>query len=214
LLVRGSLVQKPLGEPAVGIDSPIAKKGPIAPNPLDRAWITIHDQHGFLIMRCLREDSTKGIGHKGTTPESNALTVGPLERLVSDAIHGNHEDAIRNRVGALNRLPRLHLRLIDGLALVELSTDRRRVEKEFRAGECGRPRRLGKPLIPTDQHTEPPGFGLMGHEAEISRREMEFLVVERIVGDMHLPIATGDFSSAVQDDRRVVVEARGTTLEE
>ncbi len=54
----------------------------------------------------------------------------------------------------------------------------------------------------------------MGRKTQIPGREIELLVVERIIGDMHLSIATRDLTPSVQHDGRIVVETGRTTLEE
>ena len=51
-------------------------------------------------------------------------------------------------------------------------------------------------------------------KAEVARREVELLVVQGIVRDVHLAVEPGDASVGLERDRRVVVEALGAPLEE
>ena len=53
-----------------------------------------------------------------------------------------------------------------------------------------------------------------GLKAEIAGREVVLLVVERIVGDVHLAIEAGDGALGIQRDGGVVVEARRAPLEQ
>ena len=51
-------------------------------------------------------------------------------------------------------------------------------------------------------------------EAKIPRRKIKLLVVERIIGDMHLAIATNKLALRVKNDGSVVVKASSAALEE
>ena len=100
-------------------------------------------------------------------------------------------------------------------ALVELPADRRRVEEDLRAR---RARRAARPRGTTGPSTRasPMRASRAGdaREAEVAGREVELLVVERVVGDVHLAVEPGDAAVGVERHRGVVVEARGAPLEE
>ena len=51
-------------------------------------------------------------------------------------------------------------------------------------------------------------------EAQVARREVELLVVERVVGDVHLAVEAQQRAVGVEDDGRVVIEPRRPPLEE
>jgi hypothetical protein len=51
-------------------------------------------------------------------------------------------------------------------------------------------------------------------KAEIAGREIKFLVVERIVGDVHLAVDAAERAIRVEDCGCVVIETGGTLLEE
>ena len=51
-------------------------------------------------------------------------------------------------------------------------------------------------------------------EAEIARREVILLEVQRVVGNVHLAIQAEQRAVGVDDDRRVVIHARRAALEE
>ena len=56
--------------------------------------------------------------------------------------------------------------------------------------------------------------GVDGLEAEVARREVELLVVARVVGDVHLTILAGNRAVLLQHHSGVVIQTRGTTLEQ
>ena len=73
---------------------------------------------------------------------------------------------------------------------------------------------FGVPLVPADENA---GFALGGGErleAEIAGGEVELLVVERVVGDVHLAVDPGERAVGFKDGGGVVIEAGGAALEE
>src|SRR3984893_19310189 len=54
----------------------------------------------------------------------------------------------------------------------------------------------------------------MRDEIEIAGGEIEFFVVARIVGDVHLAVAADDFPGLVDDGDGVVIDARGAALKD
>ena len=51
-------------------------------------------------------------------------------------------------------------------------------------------------------------------KAEVAGGEVVLLVIERIIGDVHLAIAAAERAVGVEDDGRVVVEPGGAALED
>ena len=82
------------------------------------------------------------------------------------------------------------------------------VEEDLRALQRGQPRGFGIPLVPADQHADLAVAGLPGAEAEVARREIELLVVKRVVRDVHLAVDAQQRAVGVNDRRGVVVDAR------
>ena len=82
------------------------------------------------------------------------------------------------------------------------------------------PRRLarrapsGIPLVPADQHADAAVARVEVGEAEIAGREIKFLVVERVVGDVHLAVDAEQRAVGVEDRGGVVIEAGGAALEQ
>ena len=88
------------------------------------------------------------------------------------------------------------------------------IEEHVRALQGGKARALGIPLIPADQRSDRALFEIEALEAQVAGREVILLVVERIVGDVHLAIHAADFAVAADNDGGVVIEPGRTPLEE
>ena len=84
----------------------------------------------------------------------------------------------------------------------------------FAPPQAGEPRAFGIPLVPADQHADAAVARVEIRKAQIARREIEFLVVERIVGNVHLAVHAQQRAVGVEHRGRVVIEAGGAPLEE
>ena len=127
---------------------------------------------------------------------------------------GGDVDAVRDGVGALHGAPGVELRGAVLRLLRRVPADRRRVEENGGAQQRGQPRRLRVPLIPADQACRPRRSGSDGAEAEVARREVELLVVERVVRDVHLAVGAASRAVGVEHDGGVVVDAGRAPLED
>ena len=134
--------------------------------------------------------------------------------LDADAIDRRYEDAVGDRVAALDRLPCVDLFGADFRGLAMPPSDGRRIEQDLRTRHRGQTGRLGEPLIPAYEHADRTARSRMRDEVEIAGGEVVFFVVARIVGDMHLAIATNDFAGLVDDGGGVVVNAGRAALED
>src|SRR6185437_6093010 len=70
------------------------------------------------------------------------------------------------------------------------------------------------PLVPADKRADAAEASIGGLKAEIAGREVILLVVERIVGDVHLAVKAGDGPIGTEGHSRVVVKACRATLKE
>ena len=160
----------------------------------------------------LGEDLTAGAGHEALAPELDAVAADrPLD---PDAVHRGDEAAVGHRVRALDGLPREVLVGAELLLLRRMPADRRGEEEDLRAVHRGEARAFRIPLVPADEHAdaaEPRGPRL---EPEVARREIELLVVQRVVRDVHLAVDAQQGAVGVDDGGGVVVEAFGPLLEE
>ena len=68
--------------------------------------------------------------------------------------------------------------------------------------------RLRIPLIPADTHAD---FRIPRPESQkpqIARREVEFLIIQRVIRNMHLAIHPGNRTVRIQHDSRIVIQTR------
>ena len=117
-------------------------------------------------------------------------------------------------MGALHGLPGARLGLAELGLLGGVPADRGRVEQDLGALQGGEAGGLGVPLVPADERAdlcEARGEGL---EPEVAGGEVVFLVIERVVGDVHLAVDAAERAVGVEDDGRVVVDARRPPLED
>src|SRR5437867_2532564 len=88
------------------------------------------------------------------------------------------------------------------------------IEDDLRAAECRQTCRFRKPLIPADERAYASVARLERAKAEIAGREVELFVIERIIGNVHLAIASNETPISINHDRCVVIHARCAPLKE
>src|SRR5580693_8723813 len=106
-------------------------------------------------------------------------------------------------MSALDRTPRVELSSAELRFLVRMPSDARGIENHLRAAECGEARTFGIPLIPANLDADFSVLGIEIWKSKIARREIKFLVVERIIGDVHLAVFAEE--AAVSIDHRACV---------
>ena len=159
----------------------------------------------FLVVGGLGEDAAEGVGDEAAAPELEAAaacgrrglaSLTPLwidvAVLVADAVDGADEDAVGDGVGALDGLPGVVLALAELGLFAGVPADGGGEEEGFGALERGDAGAFGVPLVPADERADGAGGGVLGQEAEVAGGEVELLVVERVVGDVHLAVDGGD----------------------
>src|SRR5208283_5406876 len=212
------LDHEPLHDLLVRVHSAVAPERPIAANVFYALEVHLGDEHLFLVVRSLGDHLSEGIGNERPAPELKPFTcrlVAPnVARLETHTIRHGDVNAIRNRVGALNGLPGVVLCLAVLRLLVRMPADCRGIEEHVRPLKGGQPRALGIPLVPADQRPKLPEIGFESLESKITLRKVELLVIQRVVGNVHLAIDAQDFAACVDDGRCVVVNPGSAALEQ
>src|SRR5215471_4991206 len=108
----------------------------------------------------------------------------------ADAIYHRYINSVRDRMRALNRPPGVVLSDTEFGLLSRMPTYRRRIKQYIRALQCGKPCAFGIPLIPADKGPQPAGTGVKRAKSEVAWCEIKLLVIERVIGNMHLPVKT------------------------
>ena len=144
----------------------------------------------------------------------NSMPSPPTGLLVADAVDGGDVAAVGDGVAALDGFPGVVLlRAVLGF-LARMPADGGGVEEDLRALQRGEPRGFGIPLVPADQHADLAVARLPGAEAEVAGREIELLVVKRVVRDVHLAVDAQQRAVGVNDRGGVVIDAGGALLEQ
>ena len=133
-----------------------------------------------------RDHLPERIGDKRRAPEFEAAVGRALE---AHAVHRGDENAVGDGVAsagwcARRRAARRRTRAFSR----GMPADGRGIKQNVRAAQAGKPRAFRIPLVPADQHADAAVARVEIGKAQIARREIEFLVVERIVGDVHLAV--------------------------
>ena len=141
-----------------------------------------------------------------------------VSQFMADPVHGANVYAVGDGVGALNGLPGIVLTLPKLVLLGWVPADGGGVKERFRAFQSRKSRCFRVPLVPADQGANWARGGALRLEAEVAGREVELLVIERIVRDVHLAVDGGDVvrlaRGVVKDRGRVVVQPRRTALKQ
>ena len=134
------------------------------------------------------------------------------------AVDGSNKDPVGDGVGALHGAPGVVLWGTVLFFFRGVPADGGGEEEDFGTLEGRHARGFGVPLVPADEGAYFALAGRQGLETEIARGEVELLVVEGVVGDVHLAVGSGDrvfsFGLVVEDGGGVVVEAGGSALKE
>ena len=130
------------------------------------------------------------------------------------AIDRHHRQSVGHGMAALHHGPSLALSLLLLGSVATLVADGRGIDEQLRTGQGHHSGAFGIPLVPANLHAKAAYARVDGLEAEVTGREVEFLVVGRVVGDVHLAIFACDAAIALQNYGRIVVKARGATLKQ
>src|SRR5665213_2861341 len=111
-----------------------------------------------------------------------------IAMLVAYAIHCADKHAIRNGVSSLDGLPRVILALAKLDLLAWMPADRSGEEQRLGTLQRCDASSFRIPLVPANERADGASGGLLRQEPKVPGGEIELLVVERVIGDMHLAI--------------------------
>src|ERR1041385_6775718 len=143
-------------------------------------------------MRGCREDPAEGIAQEGAAPKFQAVSwrgiAVHVAGLVSYTVYHSHVHTVGNGVSALNGAPGVMLRLAKLGFLGRMPPNGGGIEKYLCTLQCSQASAFGIPLVPANQRAHAADPGIEGPVAEIPGGEIVLLVVERVVGNVHLAI--------------------------
>src|SRR5437762_9055478 len=168
------LIDHPLFNAGVGIDSAISQEWPVGPMLVDASPINVGCYNLFLIDRTFCDDFAVRSAHETLPPKFDAISTGG--RFVTDAVRHRDVAPVGDRMTTLNRLPRGMLRLSKFLFLARMPADCRWIKNNLRAVQGSQPRCLRIPLVPAHADTNFAPCCVPRLEPKIARREVKFFV--------------------------------------
>src|SRR6476661_681185 len=127
---------------------------------------------------------------------------------MANAICHGYVASIRDRVTALNGFPRGMLGRSELLLLARMPANCRRIKNDFGTAQRGQPRRFGIPLVPANADSYFAMLGVPRLKPKVAGGEIKFLVIERIVWNVHLAVLAEQLAVRVDDCGGVVINAR------
>src|SRR5260370_2847364 len=205
-------IEQPLLDSRVSIHAPVAQEWAMRTMLVHAIPLHIGEHNLFAIDRPLGNDFAARRRNKALPPNLNSLAT--CGRFMPDAVRSRDVTTIGNRVTALNRFPGRILSRAKFLFFRRMPADGCWVKNHFRSPQCGESCRFRIPLVPANADANLSLRGRPRLKSEIARREIKFLVIKRIVGNMHLAIFAEQVPVAVDDYRGVVIQARAALLEQ
>ena len=135
-------------------------------------------------------------------------------RFYTGAVDRNDGQAVGHAVAALNQLPGLALLGLLPVRVRGYAADGGRVDEQFGAVQGHGTGGFRIPLVPADQYSQRCHRGFDGLESQVSGSEIELLVEERVVRDVHFAVLSGDAAIGLQYHGGIVVDAGCTALEQ
>src|SRR5207245_7646848 len=172
----------------VGIDAPVAQERPVAAGFLAPGGVAFDDEDFLFIARSFGDNLTERIGDKGMAPEFQSRVTFLGFAFESHAVHNRRIYTIGDRMAPLNGPPSIELRVAKLRFLVRMPADTGGIKKNLCATERGDPRSFRIPLVPANLHADASVLGIEIRETEVAGREVKFLVVQVIVGDVHIEV--------------------------
>ena len=206
-------VNESFSQAAELFDATVAEEGPPAADILATLHVDIDQEEGGF-GACFGQELALRSSHEGMTPELDAVGLVRWVFLPAGAVDSNDREAVGDGMTSLNGLPSTELALLLFVGVTALPTDGGGVDEKFGTLQRHETGSFGVPLVPTNLYAEATDRGLDRVEAQVAWREVELLVVGRVIGDVHLAIGASDASILLEHHRSVVVKASCTTVKE
>ena len=198
----------------IGIDAAIAQKRPVAAGVFALGGITLDNQNLLFVVGSFGNDSSKWICDERVSPKfQTRVTVGGLA-FEADAVDDGDVNTIGDGVSTLNRAPGVELSSAEFRFFVRVPADAGGIKDHLRTTKRGNARTFRIPLVPTNLHANFSVPSIKVREAKVTWSEIEFFVVEGIVGDMHLAVFAEEAAVGIKHRTSVVVYAGGAALKE
>src|SRR6478609_10248482 len=181
-----ALINQSFLKSRVSVNATITQERPVGPVFVDPLPINLRGHNFFAINRTFGDDFAVWAAHETLAPEFDPVTA--RGRFVSYAIRDRNIAAVRDRMTTLNRFPGGMLSFPKFLLLLRMPADRSRIKNNLRAAQRSQARRFWIPLVPANADTEISARCFPALKTKIARCKIEFLVIKRIIGDVHLAI--------------------------
>ena len=147
-------------------------------------------------------------------PEIDACGLAGGVGFHAGTVDRDHGQAVGYAVTALDQLPGLTLLRLLPVGVGGNAADGGGIDEHLGSGEGHCTGGFRIPLVPADQHAQGSQGSLDGLEAQVSGSEIELLVEERIVRDVHLAVLAGNGTVRVHYHGGIVIDTGGAALKE
>src|SRR5579872_3929580 len=203
-------IYESLAEVCVAVDAAVAQKRPVPANVFQFPQVALRQQDFLLVVGGFGQDASKGVAQEGASPKLQALArraaAPDIAPLMSHPVDDAHKNAVGNGVRTLDGAPGIVLRGPELLFLLRMPADGGGIKQDIRPLERREAGPFRIPLVPANQRSEPSMTGVECLESQVAGREVIFLVIQGVVGDMHLAIEALEASVGVEDGGGIVVK--------
>src|SRR5437764_6646496 len=96
---------------------------------------------------------------------------------------------------------------------LRMPSNRGGIKQDFSALHGRQAGALGIPLVPANEHADLAVAGVPGTKAKVARREIELLVVKRIIRNVHLAVDAEERAVGINDGSGIMVNSGASLLE-
>ena len=197
---------------AILLNAPIAQERP----PLTHGFASFDahlDYLALLLLAKVCNELTLRACNKAMPPELYTVCHSRRVGLMAAAVDSDDRKSVGYSMSALHCLPgsKLPFLLLRGVGTFPAYCGG--VYEDIGSAQRHQTGTFGVPLVPTYLHSKHAYRGTYRTEALVAGCKVEFLVIGRVVGDMHLAVFSGDTAIAVKYYCCVMIKPFGTSLE-